>query len=449
MIFILPIENYAREFDYKFLLASFLTAKFSVPSVIAISDFAHSLALQYRDNAIYIGKNIYEAFSTLSTNGFTSYSYSHHKALALLNAGCKIIFTEEEGGTYLAADGSVDDIQYYKSRFPFFDFPTEFSQSIHFHHWGPYQHELATTLLPSFTHIVSGCPQIDAAHLYREFYKPADIHPFHGLLGLTSNSAILSHSAFLNSPFYISLCSILKQHGSKRFIDGILSQVSLFDLALQLYDSGYSFVYRPHPGSLGPHEFQWEVFCKSRNLPYSKPSHTTALTYLSSISLNIHTGCTTGFLSYALGSPSIRYREYCYGPSPLLLTEHSFNSLPEFKLLKPPYPLPAPGPYAENILCNLRLNVSCQSFVSIAHSVSSFLASNYSRSNLSVRSRLADSIYSSLRSVYKKASLSRQISKFSHFNPDDIARNSQIFRLWQPSLPLPHVTGSSSFLYLR
>ncbi len=165
-VFVLPIENYAREVDHKILLGAYLCKHFNATAVIANSGLAFQLALKLGSSCVYIGKNI---FFNQASNALT-----HEDALidnsilmALLERRVRVLFSDEEGGLFLRGDSSEYDIRRMRIRTPLRDDQQSFSnQDFAMFHWGPYQKDLVQYNFPNVLHFNAGAPFLDAAKIY-------------------------------------------------------------------------------------------------------------------------------------------------------------------------------------------------------------------------------------------------------------------------------------------
>ena len=94
---VLPIENYAREVDYKILLGAYLCKQFNASAIITHTSLAYKLALQLGSSCIYIGKNI---FSNPVSNSPTHANslIDNSLLMRLLESGVRVLFSDEEGG---------------------------------------------------------------------------------------------------------------------------------------------------------------------------------------------------------------------------------------------------------------------------------------------------------------------------------------------------------------
>lgn len=327
-ILILPIETYAREIDHKLLLGNYLALKTGCVVLIAHSSIANEVAILAGSESIYIGKNIFiSAFIPGPQKGAR---ILNHELFKVLNSGSKLVFVDEEGGLFLKADYSDEDVLKMKARLPISPGDNDSCfRNVTFCHWGEYQNELANSLYPNMRHRTSGWPNIDAAKAYRNHISKLEATK--SIIGLTSNGTFLGSWAHQGTPLYLSLSRYINKHGMEEVGKFIDHETSLPELAVELTQNGYRVLYRHHPASAGANLNEWIDYCKKHSIETSNPIKIPSIQYLSGLSVNIHNGCSTAITSCVLGLPTIRYRERntSIGTSLDLATEAKAENLSE------------------------------------------------------------------------------------------------------------------------
>lgn len=450
---VLPIENYAREVDYKILLGAYLCKQFNASAIITHTSLAYKLALQLGSSCIYIGKNI---FSNPVSNSPTHANslIDNSLLMRLLESGVRVLFSDEEGGLFLRGDNSDYDIRLMRLRTPLRDDQKLFAnQDFAMFHWGPYQLDLIKENFPHLLHFNAGAPFLDAAKIYGglgDSLLCSSITKKVYELSLTSNAAVLSNFSFKDEHIYLSLSSQMDLN--PMWASAIQSEARLAALANDLRSRGLQVCYRPHPSSTATVAQNWIKYCKSNDIGISYPTVESSLMYLLRSRVNIHPGCSTSLQSYFLNLPTVKYASFGYGLHDSLVKEHESSNAADLIRDLPSARVPSLGPLASRLLASTD-HSDISSFISIASYLNEYPLKTKMQS-ISVRSIRSYLVQQNLRFELKRycrgllSSYPRFGSKFTRFYPVDVERNLKIANSYWPLFPVKLACGLSQSLML-
>lgn len=326
MLIIIPIEGFARESEKAVTLASYLRCHLGLTVIVAYQSVARSIALRFGPNAIVIGKHFFVA------NSFQVTDISCLQQL--LEAGCKVVYIDEEGGLFLRDDLSrSDNYSLLSPRYPFLSpLLSNFSDQVHIMHWGDYQSSLISPLLPKFKISVSGAPFVDTAKIlkFSPYNDPSEKNiPVYSWTQSASFITATSPSFGSNSWFHriTELCHDDFNYSSSRVCNEIL-QIFTFLSVTEKYRGSLLSKWRPHPSARSQESISLisHILSTYGSTHLSRPMLEPIYRYIQSADVFLHAGCTTSIQCALLGKPTIYLRSSLPGRSRHLVGEQEFSS---------------------------------------------------------------------------------------------------------------------------
>lgn len=326
MVIIIPIEGFARESEKAVTLATYLRYYLRLTVIVAYQSVARSIALRFGSNAIFIGKHFFAATNSEVTDIFC--------LRQLLEAGCKIVYIDEEGGLFLRDDLSrSDNYSLLAPRYPFLSpVLSAYSDQVHILHWGEYQSSLVSSLLPTFKNSISGAPFVDTAKILN--LSPYNLSSDRRLpvYSWTQSASLITAT----SPLYGSsswfhrlteLCQDDFVFSSSRACNELL-QIFTFFSVTERYTGSLLSKWRPHPSARSKESISLvsHIVSKYGGASLSRPMLEPIYKYIQSADVFFHAGCTTSIQCNLLGKPTIYLRSSLPGRSRHLLGEHEICS---------------------------------------------------------------------------------------------------------------------------
>jgi len=289
MIYVFPLETYARELPWRVHFACYLLETHPNAKVyIAETSKAVDIACMLGPCCIFIGKHIY------SVNSSKDAKYFHR----LSQSGAKVVFIEEEGGLHLKGDYSFD-LHVWQKRCPYDLIGID---SVFTLHWGEYQKHLTQYLYggSNSRHYVGGAPSIDSCMISKKAKSFEYVSSSLPRIGIMSNGGLGSIYGSIQNYYDFYLCKLATGNLSQ-LSNLIVSEIRLFQemelVSALLEDNLYEF--RPHPGIAH--------FATKLNSKYLL-SNSTLITindFLDSKRLLIHDGCTTSVQAFFMDIPTV------------------------------------------------------------------------------------------------------------------------------------------------
>ncbi len=247
-------------------------------------------------------------------------------------------------------------------------------------------------------------------------------------MSLTSNSAILSNSAFNNEHLYFSINSQIDTE--PLWAAAIESEVCLAALAIDLRSRGLKVCSRPHPSSTAKVAQNWIRYCKSNDIGISYPAIESSLTYLLNSRVNVHPGCSTALQSFFLNLPTLKYASCGYGLHDTLVNEHESSNAAALIRDLPSARVPILGKLAPMLLAS-----TSHSDISAFNSIKYYLKEyplNPDIPTIDVKAVKTYLIRQNIRLKTKQVARTiltpstRFNSKFTKFHVEDVKRNLNI-----------------------
>ena len=287
-IFLLPLEVFARDFEYKLVLANFL-AKPDHFILIAHHDIIRSLVNKCKYSCNYVGKNI---FRDAPPHDMTQYKN-------LKESGGALFYLHDEG----MFKGTSKD---WKSSMNLITDSTALEESDYLYLWSEFQDEHYRALSTKATILVTGHPRFNLYNLpYKNIFPKSQVsdkaelaannllfasnygvvNSAFGMINLLKNSNMPSDSraSLVSSEFY----------GLFRFLDAI-------NIALETTSGIISI--RPHPGE--DNNFYSTIYANNPRVKIV--SEGSLAEHILKATLVVQSGnCTSGLEAFMAGIPVI------------------------------------------------------------------------------------------------------------------------------------------------
>ncbi len=326
---LLPIENIAREFDYKLILSSYLLDR-DYEIIIAQHDLLFLIS-KFIKNGVYIGKNT----MTRLNNG-KWFSDRHYKIKA---NNISIFHLDEEGAVYYGREEDwvkkISELRVDKHAFDENDFVLT---------WGNFQADVFKENTSAYSNKIfcTGHPKFDLLKKKYSFFYETDVrrikNEFENYILVNTNFAHFNNS--LGNKDSLSPRMGYKVDNNDERITSInqwsyvgktfLDFIKLIT-ALSIEFSDKHFVIRPHPSeSL---EIYNKIFDDVKNVTVKRDG--SVIPWILASDIVIHDGCTTALEAYFATKPIINYHPHheektnLYLPNKVGIKCHDIDSVKE------------------------------------------------------------------------------------------------------------------------